>query len=217
MTILPIGLVIIEWDTYQGATEFFKYPPDFDQVSNDNVQQIQISHNFISSVMFHRDDEVNVISYYNDAHKKVIALFLSKYEEGRYYKRIIERFDDVLSQNLSKEDLINEIIEVYKYSFTVINAREEVMDHLTNKVSTLTEIEHDFNKRISKLLAMVDGSHMDVKILTALILHKKLSSGELFDLIKTDLSKSSYYKCLKELETQKYITRPQRGIIQINF
>lgn len=214
---MPIGLVIIEWDTFQGATEFFKYPSDFDQVSNDHIQQIQISHNFISSIMEHRDDDVNVISYYNDDHKKVIALFLKKMEEGRYYYKIIERFDQVLLLNLPKDELIQELIEVYKYSFSVINAREEVMDHLTNRVSSLTEIEHDFNKRVSKLLHIVDRKHLDVKILTALILHKKLPSGELYRLIGTDLSKSSFYKCLKELETQKHIKRPQRGIIQINF
>ncbi len=87
MRILPIGLVIIEWDTFQGATEFFKYPPDFNQISNDNVQQIQISHNFISSVMFHRDDEVNVISYYNDVHKKVIALFCPNMKKDNIIKK----------------------------------------------------------------------------------------------------------------------------------
>ncbi len=214
---MPIGLVIIEWDTFQGATEFFKYPSDFDQVSNDNIQQIQISHNFISSIMEHRDDDVNVISYYNDTHKKVIALFLKKMEEGRYYYKIIERFDQVLLQNFPKDELLKELIEVYKYSFTVINAREEVMDYLTNRVSTLTEIEHDFNKRISRLLDLTDGKHLDTKILTALILHNKLPTGELFRIIQTDLSKSSFYKCLKELETQKWIRRPERGIIQINF
>ena len=214
---MPIGLVIIEWDTFQGASEFFKFPSDFDQVSNDNIQQIQISHNFISSIMEHRDDDVNVISFYNDKHKKVVALFLKPREEGRYYYKIIERFDQVLVQNLPKEELIKELIEVYKYSFTVINAREEVMDHLTNRVSSLTEIEHDFNERVLKLMNIVDGKHLDVKILTALILHKKLPSGELYKLTGTELSKSSYYKCLKDLETQKYIKRPQRGIIQINF
>ncbi len=214
---MPIGLVIIHWDTYQGATEFFKYPPNF-EVSNEHIQQIQISHNFISSIMSHRDDDVNVLSFYNDNHKKVIALFLSKLEDGQDYRKIIERFDQVLLEKLSgsQEILFKELIDVYEYSFSIINAREEVMLHLAEKVSSLTEVEHDFNKRLSRLLTY-DGTPLHSKILTALILHKELPSGVLFERVRTKLSKSSYYKCLKELEEDKYIIRPQKGTIRINF
>ena len=213
---MPIGLVIIHWDSYQGAMEYFKYPPDF-EVSNEHVQQIQISHNFISSIMLHRDDEVNVISFYNDVHKKVIAFFLSKLEDGRDYHKVIKRFDEVLIQDLSDEDLKKELIEVYDYSFSIINAREEVMLHLAEKVSNLTEIEHDFNKRVSKLLKVMDGRQLDLKILTALIIHKEVPTGQLYDMIDTDRSKSSFYKYLKELEGKEYIKRPRRGVIRINF
>lgn len=214
---MPIGLVIIHWDSYQGAMEFFKFPQDF-EVSNEHVQQIQISHNFISSIMSHRDDEVNVLSFYNDIHKKVIALFLSKLEDWQDYRKVIERFDQVLIEHVkdAKETLFKALIEVYDYSFSVINAREEVMLHLAEKVSSLTEIEHDFNKRLTTLLSYI-GSQLHTKILTALILHKELPSGALYDKTQIRLSKSSFYKCLKELETNKLISRPQRGIIRINF
>jgi len=213
---LPIGLVIIQWDAYQGAEEFFRFPQDF-HVSNEHIQQIQISHNFISSVMLHRDDDANVVSFYNDAHKKVIALFLSKYEEGQYYYKIIDRFDQVLVQNLPENEIKRELIEVYEYSFSVINAREEVMEHLAQKVSSLTEIEHDFTKRLEKLLELIEGKNLDSKILIALILHTELPTGELYKLINTDLSKSSFYQCLRKLEEQKSIKHPQRGLVRINF
>jgi hypothetical protein len=215
--VMPIGLVVIHWDTYEGATEFFKYPPDF-EVSNEHIQQIQISHNFIDSISLHRDDDVNVLSYYNNEHKKVIALFLSKLEDGQDYRKIIQRFDEVLlkHKNDPKDILFKELIEVYDYSFSVINAREEVMLHLAEKVSSLTEVEHDFNKRITTLLTY-SGSLLHIKILTALILHKELPSGELYRRIHTEFSKSTFYKCLRELEQEKYINRPERGIIRINF
>jgi hypothetical protein len=214
---LPIGLVIIHWDSYQGAVEFFKYPPEFN-VSNEHLQQIQMSHNFISSIMSHRDDDVNVLSFYNDTHKKVIAFFLSKLEDWQDYRKVIERFDQVLlsHSNDTKDVLFKELIDVYDYSFSVINAREEVMLHLAEKVSSLTEIEHDFNKRLGILLRF-NGTKLHAKILTALILHKELPSGVLYERTQTNSSKSSYYKCLKELETKNFISRPQRGIVRINF
>ena len=214
---VPIGLLVIEWDTYQGAVEFFKYPPEF-EVTSEHMQQIQISHNFISSIMSHSDDEVNVLSFYNDIHKKVIAFFLSKLEDWQDYRKVIERFDQVLLShtNDTEDVLFQELIEVYDYSFSVINAREEVMLHLAEKVSSLTEVEHDFNKRLGKLLSY-NGTQLHAKVLTALILHKELPSGVLYERTQTNFSKSSFYKCLKELENKKYITRPQRGVIRINF
>ncbi|MBN2155449.1 MAG: hypothetical protein JW776_05365 [Candidatus Lokiarchaeota archaeon] len=215
---MPIGLVIIQWDSYQGAMEFFKYPQEF-EVSNEHIQQIQISHNFISSVMLHRDEEANVISFYNDSHKKVIALFLSKLENGQDYYKVIERFDKVLleSQDLPFEKLIKKLIEVYDYSFSIINAREEVMLYLAERVSALTEVEHDFNKRLAFLLEFMNERQINEKILITLILHKELPTGELYQLIQTNLSKSTFYKSLRDLESQKYIKRPHRGVIRINF
>ena len=143
---------------------------------------------------------------------------MSKLEDGQDYRKIIQRFDEVLIKykNETNDILFKELIEVYDYSFSVINAREEVMLHLAEKVSSLTEVEHDFNKRISTLLSY-SGGILHSKILTALILHKELPSGELYKRTQTSYSKSTFYKCLKELEQEKYINRPEKGIVQINF
>jgi len=84
-------------------------------------------------------------------------------------------------------------------------------------VSSLTEIEHDFTKRLEKLLELIEGKNLDSKILIALILHTELPTGELYKLINTDLSKSSFYQCLRKLEEQKSIKHPQRGLVRINF
>ncbi|MCP4762818.1 MAG: hypothetical protein GY870_13650 [archaeon] len=204
---MPKGMVIIDWDEFSGAETFFQYPDNF-IVDDNNLQQIQISHNFISSIMVHRDDNVNAISYYNEDHGKVIALFLTKLEDGQDYYEFIKQLDDTMVQckdRLSQEDLFLELIRMFKISFNVYKVNEEVMFKLANEVADMKALEFDYRNRFEELFNF--SNNTESSILLSLAIHNKLERKKLIKIIRTKKKKkvSTINRALDKLTEKNQI------------
>ncbi|MHA1729898.1 MAG: hypothetical protein ACTSWY_14385 [Promethearchaeota archaeon] len=215
---MPQAIVIIEFDEFEGAIITFKYPSDF-EIEEKYIQQIQISHNFISSIMVHEYDNnrVNAISHYNEDTLKTIVLFLTKYEDGQTFYGIIEQVNGVLSTpNLSREQFKEEIIRMFDLSMSLIGAREEVMRKLAEDTANTKMQIHDFNNRIGKLLDL--SNNTEICILMALCLNDTQKLNDLYKKVKNVSGKkrSTFINALKRLKTRKLI-KNKKGVVQINF
>ncbi|MHA1821461.1 MAG: hypothetical protein ACTSU2_01845 [Promethearchaeota archaeon] len=217
---MPLGILIIDFDEFEGAVTFFRYPPDFHIENEINyIQQIQISHNFISSIMIHQDEHINCISFYNDVHRKTIALFLSKYDDGQDFFEIIKQMDYVLTQNAegkkftSEEELFDELIRIFKLSFTIFNAKEEVFLKLANELSSIKSIEHDLRSRVNKLKDYVKVKK--IKVLLELVLYETMKIDELIK--DLNCNPNELGPILKELAEERLIRFIDDKTIQIYF
>jgi hypothetical protein len=214
---MPSGLAIIKFDEFEGAKPHFVYPPEF-EVDDKYIQQIQISHNFISSIMVHEYGKLNAISYYNEDHGKTIVLFLSKMEDGQDYYEIINQLDQALSKDLPEEQIFENVVRIYRLSFSVFKVREEVLMKLAEECSSLKGIEHDFRKRCERMLTELEDEKIntgEMKIILALMLNEQIKTQALLKLTKID--RAEFYILIKSLEDKKLIKRLKNGLTIINF
>jgi len=214
---MPEGLAIINFDEFEGAKLYFTYPPEY-EVDDKYVQQIQISHNFISSIMVHEYGKMNAISYYNDDHGKTVVLFLNKMEDGQDYYEIINQLDQALSKDVPEEQIFEDVVRIYRLSFSVFKVREEVLMKLAEECSSLKGVEHDFRKRCERIMNELEEEKLstgEIKIILALMLNEQIKTQALMKLTKID--RAEFYTLIKSLEEKKLVKRLKTGMTIINF
>lgn len=213
---MPQGIIILEFDQYEGAVISFKHPAEFD-IDDKYLQQIHISHNFISSIMVseYNNSQVNAISHYNEETLKTVILFLTKYEDGQDFYEVINQANEIISNpSISKEHVEEELKRMFELSMSLIGVRDIVMLKLANEASNAKMIIHDFNKRLDRVLKINNST--EVAILLSLCLNDTQKTKELFQQVKGKKKHSTFLNALKNLEKMELI-RNKKGIIQINF
>lgn len=210
---MPLGIVIIAFDRNLGGDIYFKYPENF-EVDDKYIQQITISHNFVSSIMITKDNTVNALSYYNEEYEKTIVIFLSQREDGQDYYEIIKQLDNILQKDLSEDILFEEIINLYNLSCSIINVREEVMLKFANEISEMKGIEHDFRKRINKIFELCQNT--EIKILLALTLKEPQTINELY---ATHIKgkRTLFNNALQRLIDKKLIKKYNNSTVRLNI
>jgi hypothetical protein len=140
---MPLGIVIVEFDRFEGGEVFFKYPEEF-EVDDKYIQQITISHNFVSSIMITRDNTINALSFYNEEHGKTFIIFLNSREDGQDYYEIIKQLDSILLKNLPEKVLFEELINLYR-----------------KRVEKLLEVSHNTEIKILLALTLQESQTID--------------------------------------------------------
>jgi hypothetical protein len=213
---MPQGIIILNFDQFEGAVISFKHPAEF-EIDDKYLQQIHISHNFISSIMVSEYDnnKVNAISHYNEDTLKTVILFLTKYEDGQDFYEVINTANEIISNSsISKDYRDEELKRMFELSLSLVGVRDTVMLKLANEASNAKMIIHDFNKRLERVLGI--NNNTEVAILLSLCLNDMQKPKELFKQIKGKKKHSTFLNALKNLEKMQLI-RKKKGIIQINF
>lgn len=210
---MPEGLVIIEFDDFEGAKISFKYPEEFD-VEDKYVQQINISHNFISSIMLNKDDTINAISYYNEEHLKTVVLFLKQREDGQDYYEIIRQLDDVFLRELADGEKEAELRRIYDLSTSIINVREQVLVKQANELADVKSELHEYKLRLEEMMNVCTDPEMC--ILIALTLVEQEKKEELLNMIPLDDQKK-FEGALDNLVMKDLIKIYKNTNVRINF
>lgn len=212
---MPKGIVILDFDEFEGAVVYFKFPEDL-EIDDKYLQQITISHNFVSSIMVQRDDTINTISFYNEETGKTIILFLTLLEDGQDYYEIIKQIDKIFFEDLSDNEIFSKLRDMFQLSFSVFKVREQVMLKLANEVSDLKSFEHDIKHRIEKMVEICEEPK--TLILMNLIFAGKVVKEELYSKIKDKISEKSFERTLKLLMEKNLIKYyPKTDMLRITF
>ena len=213
---MPQGIIILKFDQFEGAVISFQHPTEF-EIDDKYLQQIHISHNFISSIMVSEYDnsQVNAISHYNEETLNTVILFLTKYEDGQDFYEVINQANDIISNDsISKENREKELKRMFGLSMSLIGVRDTVMLKLANEASNSMMIIHDFNKRLERVMKINNST--EVAILLSLCLNETQKPKDLFQQVKGKKKHSTFLNALKNLVKLDLIKK-KKGIIQINF
>ncbi|MHA1340781.1 MAG: hypothetical protein ACTSRZ_12180 [Promethearchaeota archaeon] len=214
---MPLGIVILEFDPFEGNTIYYKYPEDF-EVSENYLQQIAISHNFISSILLNRDENINALSFYNGEYKKTVIIFLSQNEDAQDFYETIRQLDNLFLKKKPKEDIIEEIQNIFKFSQSITNVKHEVLVKFANELSEAKSREDDYRRRLEKIFELCDDNTytpIDIKILIALTLKDFQTKNELFT-TRIRGTKTDFEKSLEKLQKKGLIKVFKNNKIMIN-
>ncbi|MFX1357334.1 MAG: hypothetical protein ACFFA8_08595 [Promethearchaeota archaeon] len=178
-----------------------KYPEDL-EISNNIVQQIQISHNFVESYITIEEKNWNSLSYYNEDKDIIIVLALDKYDDASDYTVILDEFKAELELDLKENELQKHLERIFKLSLKVFRTRDEVIAKLSNDVANLKNIQYDLKKKFNKI-AQSDHLKVKSKIQFLLAINDELKYNDLKKAIKT--SKKWLDEVLKTLIKNKMI------------
>ncbi len=191
---MPEGIFIIDWDEYEGGVISLKYPEDL-EIPVNFVQLLQISHSFNPGIMNIKEDadNFNGLSLGNEELQKVTVLVLSKFEDAEDFKEILYLINDVVSKH-SDDDLLEEILRLYRASQSVFRAREAVLTKLANEVNALKNTEIDIRQSFDWLIRHETNSPKK-KILFILLRYGTLNLEDI-----ENYSGFSYEDLIKYLE-----------------
>ncbi len=157
---MPEGIVIIDWDEFEGGVISFKYPDI--EVPVNLVQLLQISHSFNPGLITIQEDDFHALSIGNETLQKVIVLILNKFEDGTDFTEIIHTINKAVSDNVNESNLKNELERLYGLSQSVFKAREAVLTKLANEVTSLKNKEIDQKLSLEWLIKIEESLKMKI-------------------------------------------------------
>lgn len=178
---MPEGIVMIDWDEFEGGIVSFKYP-EIDIPIN-LVQTLQISHSFNPGLITIQEEGIHALSIGNEELQKVIVLILTPFEDASDFTEIMEAVNRMMSQYVDNEDMLNdEMKKIYALSQSVFKAREAVMNKLTTEVTFLKNRELDLRQSLRWII----NQELDpeLKILLFILNQKEATFNELQELTK---------------------------------
>lgn len=148
---MPEGIIIIDWDEFEGGVISFKYPDSL-HVPENLVQLLQISHTFSPGILTIRENSFHALSMGNEPLQKVIVLILSQFEDGDDFLEIISTMDKAISESTNQTQLSSELIHMFDLSQSVFRAREAVLTKLADEVTSLKNRETDYYQSLEWLI-----------------------------------------------------------------
>ncbi len=151
---MPKGLLIIDWDEFEGGVVSWKFPEEIDIPIN-LVQLLQISHTFSEGLLTIKEDTFHAVSIGNDILQKVIVLILSEYEDENDFYEIVHTLDSVVSDSSGEQEsdnLQNQLLRIFQMSQSVFKARDAVLNKLADEVTDLKNKEMDMRQSLEWLI-----------------------------------------------------------------
>ncbi|MFX0069514.1 MAG: hypothetical protein ACFFAO_00270 [Candidatus Hermodarchaeota archaeon] len=175
---------MIKWDDVIGGIIYLKYPEDL-EISENVIQQIQISHNFSESYIITEEKEWNSVSFYNPDKEMVIVLVLDKYDDGNDYLIVLEEFNKELNKYTEEEKLKEQLERIFQFSLNVFRTRDEVISKLSNEVAHLKMKLYDMEKKFE---TAIQSDHLKVKsrILFLLSINEDMTFMDIKKQVKTN-------------------------------
>jgi hypothetical protein len=202
------GIVIIDWDEFEGGVISFKYPEI--KVPDNLVQLLQISHSFNPGLINIQENDFHAVSIGNERLQKVIVFILSKFEDASDFDELIHMVNKIVSDISEEAHLAKEIKHVFFLSQTVFKAREAVLTKLANEVTDLKNREVDCKLSLEWLIKN------EPLIKKQVILYLMRSGPSNFTDLKKFLNcqEKSLLEILKEMENEKLLDpREENGEI----
>lgn len=196
---MPEGIVIIDWDEFEGGVISFKYP-DIEIPSN-LVQLLQISHSFNPGLITIQETDFHALSIGNEDLQKVIVLILNKFEDASDFTEIIFTINKSVSDHSDSKKLENELTRIFGLSQSVFKAREAVLTKLANEVTDLKNREIDLKLSLEWLL--LHESTPENMIILVLLRYGSMKCSDLTKYLS--LSENEIISVLKEMETSKIL------------
>ena len=195
------GVALISWDIVEGGTVKMKYPEDL-ELSENIVQQIQISHNFTESYIINEEENWNSISFYNEHKELIIVLVLEKYDDGQDYKSVLGEFNKAVEKDPKGKQLQEELRRIYEFSRNVFRTRDEVISKLSNEVALLRTMEYDYQKKFE---IITQSNHLTVKGKVQFLL--AINDYLTFEQLKQNIETSKYWllRVLESLQEDEII------------
>ncbi len=148
---MPEGIIIIDWDEFEGGVVSFKYPDKL-HVPDNLVQLLQISHTFSPGLLTIHENSFHALSMGNETLQKVIVLILSQFEDGDDFFEIISTMDKAILESTNPTQLPSELIHMFELSQSVFRAREAVLTKLADEVTSLKNREIDYHQSLEWLI-----------------------------------------------------------------
>ena len=148
---MPEGILIIDWDEFEGGVISFKYPDNL-HIPENLVQLLQISHTFSPGLLTIRENTFHALSMGNENLQKVIVLILSQFEDGDDFNEIITTMDKAILESTNSAQLSSELIHMFELSQSVFRAREAVLTKLADEVTYLKNRETDYHQSLEWLI-----------------------------------------------------------------
>ncbi len=180
---MPEGILIIDWDEFEGGFISFKYP---DMKIPDNlVQLLQISHSFNPGLINIQEEGFHALSIGNDDLQKVIVLILTAYEDANDFEEIMEALNRIIKEPFDTVEMMHaELQKVYGLSQTVFRAREAVLKKLTTEVTQLKNREHDLRRSLRWFRQQ--ETPLEIQILLILCDYQAMTFDELLKELSCD-------------------------------
>lgn len=196
---MPEGIVIIDWDEFEGGVVSFKYP-DIEVPSN-LVQLLQISHSFNPGLITIQETDFHALSIGNEDLQKVIVLILNKFEDASDFTEIIYTINKSVSDHSESQKLENELTRIFGLSQSVFKAREAVLTKLANEVTELKNREIDLKLSLEWLL--LNETSPENQIILVLLRYGSMQCSNLTKYI--ELPETEIQSLLNEMETKKIL------------
>ncbi|MHA1775641.1 MAG: hypothetical protein ACTSWC_02640 [Promethearchaeota archaeon] len=148
---MPRGIVIIDWDAFEGGIISFKYPETLDVPTN-LVQLLQISHTFSEGLLTIKDGLFHAVSIGNEPLQKVIVLILSEFEDENDFFDIVNTMNSVVTDVQDDKQLQNQLVRVFQLSQSVFKARDAVLTKLAEEITELKNKEIDIRQSLEWLI-----------------------------------------------------------------
>ena len=205
---MPRGIVIIDWDEFEGGYISMKYPDI--ELPNNLIQQIQISHSFNPGIITIQENGFHAISIGNDDLQKVVVLVLEDFEDSVDFHEMMEQLNKVVSDCREDANLKEEIKRSYEISHSVFKAREAVLTKLANEITDLKN--NEVNQRLTLDWLIRKNLDLETKLILLLLRHgflpiEKLAeySNRTFDTINQFIGKMEQNKLVEKRDGVVYL------------
>lgn len=148
---MPKGIVIIDWDEFEGGIVSWRYPFDM-EIPNNLVQLLQISHTFSEGLLTIKEDTFHAVSIGNEILQKVIVLILSEFEDENDFFDIVHTMNSVVTDSTDHDVLQSQLIRIFQLSQSVFKARDAVLTKLAEEVTELKNREVDMRQSLEWLI-----------------------------------------------------------------
>lgn len=177
---MPRGIVIIDWDAFEGGIISYKYPETL-EVPTNLVQLLQISHTFSEGLLTIKDGQFHAVSVGNEPLQKVIVLILSEFEDENDFFDIVNTMNSVVTDVQDDTQLQSQLVRVFKLSQSVFKARDAVLTKLAEEITELKNKEIDIRQSLEWLIRHEES--IEKLIIFLLLRYGPLDPGHLLPYI----------------------------------
>ena len=152
---MPKGLLLIGFDTYEGAVVTHRVPEDL-EVPDPIIQHIQITHNFISTGWLPKK-KVSTVSLTTIPSMGWWSCWSWIPRRSPDFRIIIDQVNDVLLTDPDPSAIESELQRIFTLVFSVLKARESVLMKLSPRSGRVSHATPRFDEKCRSYLKSYPG------------------------------------------------------------